>query len=199
MGKNISNQLFVAFRQGDSEAANRLWSAYYPALENLCRQNIFSKMRRFENEEDIAVSAFGSVLAHMQEGDFPWIQEGRHFWGILRKVALRKVADRIQREKALKRGGGKVRGESAFGPNAGQGLAEAAIQHEATPQEHLELQQTIENVVEECDDPILEEIIVLSMHGCNQQEIALALNCSKRTVQRKVRLLRIVFQEKGLS
>src|SRR5262245_49065489 len=102
-------------RAGNQAAAQWLWEAYFQRLVVLARQRLAGTPRRVADEEDVALSAFDSFCRGAGQGRFPRLEDRNDLWQLLVVVTARKALDLRQHEHRLKRGGGNVRGESAFG------------------------------------------------------------------------------------
>src|SRR3954454_10651445 len=58
-------------KAGDPAAAQKLWERYFTSLVRLAQAKLRSSRRVAEDEEDAALSAFGSFCASAAEGRFP--------------------------------------------------------------------------------------------------------------------------------
>ena len=103
-----------ALKGGDSQAAAALWDRYCGDLVRLARRKLRHFSRRVADEEDIALSAFKSLCLGARDGRFPELADRGSLWGLLVFITAQKAADWIAHERRLKRGGGKVRGNSAL-------------------------------------------------------------------------------------
>src|SRR6516225_3478590 len=101
-------------KAGDADAAQKLWEAYYARLVGLARKKLRGVRRRVADEEDMALSAFDSFCRGAQRGKFPLLRDRHNLWPLLVRITVRKAADQIQHDHRAKRGGGRVRGDSAL-------------------------------------------------------------------------------------
>ena len=121
-------------REGDAGAAQHLWEQYFARMVGLARKRLRGARRREADEEDVALSAFDSFCRGAEQGHFPDLRERNNLWRLLVNITARKALHLLAREGRLKRGGGKVRGESALRDAAeGEGI-EAVVGHEPTPE-----------------------------------------------------------------
>jgi hypothetical protein len=81
-----------------------LWEHYYPR----------GTPRRFADEEDVALSAFDSFCRGVDLGRFPWLKDRDGLWALRVLITVRKAADLVQYNRRDRRGGGQVRGDSAW-------------------------------------------------------------------------------------
>jgi hypothetical protein len=103
-----------ALKAGDPAAAQPLWERYFRKLVRLARARFRGAPPRTADEEDVALSAFDSFCRGAAAGRFPQLCDRDNLWPLLVVITARKVIDARNYEKRLKRGGGKVRGESAW-------------------------------------------------------------------------------------
>lgn len=64
-------QYILDLKEGDHEAAQKLWEKYLNRLVRLARMKLQNTPRRMEDEEDVAQSAFHSFFRAAQKGRFP--------------------------------------------------------------------------------------------------------------------------------
>jgi DNA-directed RNA polymerase specialized sigma24 family protein len=108
-------------------------------------------------------------------------------------MTKRKARNQVTREAALKRGAGKVHGESGFDWSGGatskpgiQGVAAKA----PCPATLAELKEGFQNMLDALEDETLQKIAIWSMEGYTNQEIATRIGRSLSSVDRKLRLIR---------
>jgi len=105
---------------GEERAAAELWERYCDRLTRLARKKLGNMPRRVADEEDIAQSAFKSLCLGARKGRFPALADRDSLWKLLVFITAQKTADQIAYARRKKRGGGKVRGNSAVaGGDAG--------------------------------------------------------------------------------
>ncbi len=182
-------------KQGDEAAMNHLVAHYYERVMRLALQRVPASLRRVGDEEDIALSVLDSFLARAQRGEFPELNHREDLWRLLVCMSVRKVTGYVTQERAQKRGGGQVRGNSVFEnrdrPDEG-GLHEVAAD-QRTPSQEVEVNecaQAILDFLEQLEDPTLRKIALWKSESISNFEISQRLECSERTVERKLRRLR---------
>src|SRR5215212_3505935 len=99
-------------KAGEREATRHLWERYFHRLVGLARARLRGAAWRVADEEDVALSAFDSFIRGAEEGRFPRLDDRDDLWKLLLTITVRKAADLRQARGRLKRGGGRVRGES---------------------------------------------------------------------------------------
>jgi len=184
--------LLVALRDGQSEAADRLWSIYYHLMCELADRRIGKMPNQLVDQEDVALSAFKSFCVGVREGRFPTLKDREGLWPLLIALTMRKTVDAIRYETRQKRGGGKA------GKSLGMAKLDRTVdvlssvseepRPEVTTEIHDLLQRLLQNLRQMGDDR-LEEIVQWRIAGYSNQEIAGKLGCVVRTVERKIRLI----------
>src|SRR5262249_31344966 len=107
-------QCIDKLRAGDQAAAHLIWERYFRRLVGLAAAKLRITSRRGADEEDVVQSALKSFFLGVGRGKFPKLTDRNNLWALLIVITTRKAFDLIQRNRRLKGGGGKVRGESAF-------------------------------------------------------------------------------------
>jgi RNA polymerase sigma factor (sigma-70 family) len=188
-----------ALRGGDLAAAQPLWDRYFARLVRLARARLRNKPcpGAVEDEEDAALSAFDSFCRAATQGRFPRLDDRDDLWRLLVALTERKLADQVRRARRLKRGGGRVRVESDLAaggsddPSAGlNGIAGP----EPTPEFAAELTEEYRRLFEALRDEDLRRIAVWKLEGHTVDEIAAQLGCARRTVARRLELIRTLWR-----
>jgi DNA-directed RNA polymerase specialized sigma24 family protein len=192
MPENGSISLWLPLlKDGDEAAIREIWRAYFERLVVLARAKLRAGPRRVADEEDAALSAFDSFCRGAARGRFPQLNNRDDLWRVLVMITARKVADQVQDEMRLKRGGGHVRGDSALiGPadDPHRGWAEVAG-NEPTPEFAAQTAEEYRRLLGLLDEE-LRRIAVWKMEGLTNAEIADGLGCALPTVERRLRLIR---------
>jgi len=179
--------------QGDEEAAQRIWERYYEQLVRVARRKLRAAARRMADEEDAVLSAFDSFCRGAAEGRFPMLSDRDGLWKLLVTITSRKAVAQMRHGHRLKRGGGAVRGESAFVERSvshrPKGL-ESVAAPEPTPEFAVLIAEQCEALLDELRDDSLRRVAVMKMEGYSNREIARSLECSLATVERKLARIR---------
>lgn len=188
---------------GDSEAAERVWEAYFQKLVQIAKKKLSGVTLRASDEEDIALSAMHSFCRGMVMKKFTWVNDRHDLWKLLVTLTARKATAHMRNHFTMKRGGGNVRGESIF-QNQNQnddfsnfnGIADV-LGKEPTP-------ELADGVVENCQqllgllkDERLRQIAVMTLEGDSPADIAEKLGCVRRTVERKLERIREIWTTEG--
>src|SRR5262245_27105165 len=71
------------------EAAQRLWERYFAEMVRLAGQKLPRHGRRAFDEEDVALSAFKSFCAGVEQGRFPRLADRDDLWRLLVTITAR--------------------------------------------------------------------------------------------------------------
>ncbi len=181
------------FKQGDGAAVQKLWERYYRRLVTLARARLRGNRGRAADEEDAVLSAFASFCRGAEQGRFPQLDDRYDLWKVLGVITARKAVDQAVREGRAKRGGGKVRGDSALqGPRAADSAEgwDRIAGTEPTPETAAETAEEVERLLALLPDDEARKIAVWKMEGCTSEEIADRIGRSVPTVERRLRIIR---------
>ena len=187
-------QLIQGFCDGDGEAFASLHARYWPILVEIARRKLHGVPRRVADEEDVAQQAFWSFYRSVRSGHLPNLASRHDLLAALTHVTACKAINQIEHELGtLKRGKGRVRGESALDYLAGQLSARLGLQQVAgttqPPDEEALLRDCYDCYLNRLPEPV-REVARLHLAGLSNREIAAELDCVERTVERKLALLR---------
>ena len=182
-------------KEGDHDAAQKLWDRYFDKLVHVARAKLRATRRPglIEDEEDAALSAFDSLCAGAALGRFPQLADRDDLWRLLVVITARKAVDQIQREGRQKRGGGRVVGEATLaGPLADEGLGglDQVVGSEPSPEFAALVADEHRRLLHALGDDTLRRIALWKMEGYTNEEIRVKLDCSLRTVANKLELIR---------
>lgn len=180
-------------KAGDADAATPIWEKYFHRLLGLARKKLASGQRRIADEEDVAVSAFHSFCRGAAQGKFAQLEDRHDLWQVLALITNRKAVRQLQRERAQKRGGGAVRGESIFAGHA-DSPDNVGIQHVSssgpTPEYAMIVEEEFERLLGLLENEALRDIAMLKLEGYTNLEIAEKLDKHVRSIERKLQLIR---------
>jgi DNA-directed RNA polymerase specialized sigma24 family protein len=185
--------LVERLKGGDHEAVRLLWQRYYPRLVALARKKLQGMPRRAADEEDAALSAFNSFCRRAEQGQFPDLRDRDGLWALLVILTARKAADLVKHQHREKRGGGRVHGDSALRPPAGESGPAGFDRLEGddpTPEEAALLAEEVESLLGRLRDPALRQLAVWKLEGYTNAEIAERQGCSLPTVERRLAIIR---------
>lgn len=180
-------------KAGEAGAADQLWNRYAERLLELARRKLGDAPKGHADEEDIAQSVFGSICRGAAAGRFGSLSNRDDLWWILLTVTKQKAVDHIRRERAVKRGGGRVQSESGLcrgGQEDEQFVLDHLIGDEPTAELLAVLQEQNQRLMSLLRDDRLRQIAIFRIEGYTVPEIAESLGVSLRSVERKLKLIR---------
>jgi DNA-directed RNA polymerase specialized sigma24 family protein len=192
--------LLDGLKAGEDAAARSLWGHYCDRLVRLARRKLRNARLRVADEEDVALSAFHSLCLGARGGRFPALADRDGLWGLLVFFTAQKAADQIAHERRKKRGGGKVRGHSALadGPGAShEGGFDRALSRSPGPATLNVWAEEYERLLGLLGDGTLRQVTELKVQGYKVEEIAGRLGLARRTIHRKIHLIRKVWLAEG--
>jgi RNA polymerase sigma factor (sigma-70 family) len=185
--------------EGDEAAAQQLWDRYSEQIVDVARRGLKDSSRRVQDEEDVAVIAFKSLLAGMTAGRFPELDHRDQLWRLLVVITTRKAAAAIERDHRQKRGGGDVRGDSAvmYRKNEGSVLGgfDQLESQKPSPDIAAIMADQTQQLLASLPDETAQRIAALKIEGFTQQEIADKLDIATRTVERRLKQIRELWQK----
>ena len=182
-----------ALKAGDERAAQRLWEDYFQKLVALARHKLGGLPRAAADEEDVALSAFESFCRGAADGHFPRLADRHDLWQLLVLLTARKTYHLIRHERADKRGGAAVRHLSALADEADE-LADL-VGREPTPAFAAQVAEECRWRLDALGDPALRAVALARMEGRSNAEIAARLGVVERTVERRLGLIRKLWEE----
>ena len=189
--------LLRAVREDDSLASWALWNRYVERLVRLAQKRLSGSNRQIVDGDDIASEVFTEFLKGVQGGRFQRLNDRQDFWQVLAMLTERRVIAHWRREQTQKRGGGEVLGESALygAHDDDQHVLRNIVGHEPTPEFAAEFAETLQRLMLALKDDMLKRLASDQLAGYTQEEMATRLGRALPTVQRKLRLIRDIWQQ----
>ncbi|MDA0284404.1 MAG: ECF-type sigma factor [Planctomycetota bacterium] len=185
-------------RRGDELAAQQLWDKYSEQILNVARRSLQGESRRVQDEEDVAVIAFKSLLAGISSGRFPELDDRDQLWRMMMVITTRKAAAVIEKDHRQKRGGGEVRGDSAVTPGEKEGSVltgfDRLTSENPAPDIAAVVADQTHQLLATLPDETARQIAVFKMEGYTHEEIADKLDVNVRTVERRLKQIRELWQ-----
>ncbi|NLS93279.1 MAG: RNA polymerase subunit sigma-70 [Planctomycetaceae bacterium] len=180
-------QSLKLLRQGDSEAMRVIWQRYFPRLVQLARDKLALSVRRAADEEDVALSALDRFWRAAQEGQFPDLSDRDGLWRLLLRITTHRAIDLARRERRQRRGG--ANSEETGGRCVEKDLADLTAEG-PSPAFAAQIAEQWHRLMDSLDDPSLQDLAVAKMEGFTNRELAGRFDCSERTIERRLRLIR---------
>ena len=191
--------VFERLRQGDAAAVNALWERFMPRLAGLARKTIAGRKLRMSGEEDAMQSVFLSFWQRANDGQFTGVWNRNDIWSLLAKMTVRKSLNLARRERAERRGGGRVVNEATLagrdddgdgrGGGGGGGSLDEAMATLPTQEFDLHTEELLMTL-----DNELRVFAVLRLMEYKNREIAELLECTERRVERKLERIRSLWE-----
>ena len=173
---------------GDSAAANLLWQHYFDRLVRSVRHRLYGQNRAVSDEEDVVLSVFESFYSAVQKGRFPDLFDRDDLWRLLLRMSARKVVDKRRYDQRQRRGGG-VQIHSLDCADHENQIIEA-IGNEPSPQMVLMMQESVEKLFSHLGVGQLRDLAGAKLEGYSNAELATRFECSERTIERRLHLIR---------
>lgn len=189
------------FRQleaGDEHAAHLLWQRYYRELIELARTRLGATPRRIFDEEDVALSVMRCLYEGAARGQYSGLANRRELWRLLAIITARKVIAKQRLLNKQKRGGGRVRGDSALNGNSFGRSREGFDQFRsdaASPEVLAIAAEEFQRLMALLDDDRLRQIAQFKLEGYTNEEIGDRIGLTCRSIERKLQKIRQAWAE----
>jgi RNA polymerase sigma factor (sigma-70 family) len=179
---------FDALRAGNRAAAEPLCRRFLPRLLGLARHTLAGRPQRASDAEDAVQSALVAFWQQAERGELTGELNRDNLWNLLGVMTVRKALKQARRERAAKRGGGRVVAASDLAAEAESTPGDLAEALAVMPTAEFDLR--CEELLLALDED-LRQFAVLRLVGHSTAEIAAQLDCTQRKVQRKLELVRL--------
>ncbi len=185
-------------KDGNALAAQQLWDRYASRLVEYAHRRMKDSPKRVADEEDVAASVFQALCRGAAEGRFQNVKNRDDLWWILLAITKQKVVSHIRRETTQKRGAGWVRLQPVSNSDTDDGSGftlDHLISNTPTPEFLVSLEEQHHRLLGLLRDDCLRQIAVFRIEGFTVPEIAVDLHLSKRSIERKLQLIRGVWSK----
>jgi RNA polymerase sigma factor (sigma-70 family) len=174
-------RLISAARRGRDSAVGPLLAVYFDRLVQLARSRLQALPGMANFDEDLALRSFYSVYRRLQDPERPLQLTGRDdLWRLLATRTISRAIDLIRRHRPK-----EVPGDEDV---------TQLLTREPTPEEAAEVADECRRLLDLLDEPELRQIALWKVEGYTNEEIAARLDCVPRTVERKVRRIRLLWK-----
>jgi RNA polymerase sigma factor (sigma-70 family) len=187
-------RMILDLRNGDpvvrNAAARLIWERYFRDLLTLARKNLDKRIRLRTDEEDVTQSMFKSFCLRQERGEFDLA--GRdELWKLLVTITLHKARNAAKAQRREKRDVFREQTLSDGDETGSAGwLLEQMEAADPSPLEAVVLNEALERRLQALADPELREIALWRLEGHSNREIAGRLDCTERSVERKLARIR---------
>ena len=171
-------------------AAQLIWRRYFRDLLELARNNLNKRIRRREDEEDVLQSMYKSFCLRQQRGEFDLA--GRDaLWKLLVTITLRKARNTAKKQGREMRHVAREQTVTDGDESSSAGwVLEQMDAAGPSPAEAAALNEVLEQRLEMLGDPELRQIALWRLEGYSNREIAGKLDCTERSVERRLERIR---------
>jgi RNA polymerase sigma factor (sigma-70 family) len=158
-----------------------LLAVYFDRLVQLARRRLRDLPGMANYDEDLALRAFYSVYRRVRDPERPLQLTGRDdLWRLLAARTISRAIDLIRRHRP-----GEVPGDCNL---------EQLLTREPTPEEAAAMEDECRRLLDSLEEPELRQIALWKVEGYTHAEIAARLDCVPRTIERKVRRIRLLWK-----
>jgi DNA-directed RNA polymerase specialized sigma24 family protein len=169
---------FQQLRAGNQDGLEKLWQRFRPRLLGLAAATLGRQSPGMADAEDALQSAMVSFWQRAERGDFGSDLGQDDIWQILAIITKRKALRHRRRENTQSRGGGRV----------------AALDGDVADQEFSPAAGLVYEDFFKLLDPSLRTFALLRVLGYSNREVANELGCTERKVERKMQLIRSIWE-----
>jgi RNA polymerase sigma factor (sigma-70 family) len=181
MASQSITRLIRAVQDDQASAVGPLLTAYFDRLVQLARQRLRSLPGLITYDEDVALRSFYSVYQRLRDPDKGVQLASRDdFWRLLAMRTISRAIDLIRQHR--------------HGQEPGAKDVEQLLTREPTPEEAAEMADECHRLLNLLDSPQLRQVALWKVEGYTNEEIAAKLDCVPRTVERKLRYIRLLWQ-----
>ena len=183
-------RLISDVRQGSDQAASELWIHYWDRLCAVARRELVGLPTQMVDDEDVAITAFHSFVRRLRAGEYPKLQNRDEGWRLLVVIAVRKALNCLRDSKRQRRNPSvKIASLSQ------EQLAQAAIDEHGQAELNGQITESVEHLLALLDSDEMRDVAMAKLAGYSNAEIAVSLNRSEATVERRLKLIRLRWKE----
>ena len=187
-GPDEISLLLNEMRHGSEVAATKLWEFYLERLLSVSKRKLTNFNSGMADEEDVAVTAFHSFVKRIRRGDYSRVNNRDEAWKMLAVIAVRKSINLVRDANCKRR---SHTNNAALASN----LEVCADKTTLQPDTVAMISESIEYLLGILDSEELREIAMLKVAGFTNLEIANRLGRSVATVERRLKLIRVTWEE----
>jgi hypothetical protein len=179
-------------KAGDHAAAQELWERYFGRLVGLAGKLLSPRVKGSADEEDAALSAFASFCRCAQLGRFPRLLDRDDLWQVLVLLTARKARHQTAYARTQKRGAGRPTETPPPGRETADedSALDQILSREPTPEFAAQVAEEYQRLLDGLEDDQLRQVAVWKVEGYTNEEIAVKLGRTVRSVGRKLQMIR---------
>lgn len=167
----------------EEAAETELWRRLAEPVRRAARQRLGRRQLAVADEDDVCVSVFRQFFHGVREGRYEAVRNTPQARGMLRRMAIDKTIDLVRFHTARRR-----RPEGGWAD--GEQITSAAAERFVAPEEVVADRAELEALIAKLSRRTLQRIATMKLQGYTNEEIAGELGCAKRTVERKLAMIR---------
>jgi RNA polymerase sigma factor (sigma-70 family) len=171
-----------SLQDGDRCAVPQLLGHYLRKLVGLARDRLRGRPDLGGYEEDIALSAFKSLVLGAERQRFADLLDRHSLWRLLATMVICKAIDLVRKRTT----GRSVEEEVA-----------QVVSQEPPPDQAAELAEEVRSRLARLPDDTFRAIALCKLEGYSNAEIARMQGCVERTVERKLNIIRALWRDGG--
>ncbi len=175
-------RLIHALQDGRNSAVGPLLAVYFDRLVRLARTRLKALPGLAAQDEDVALRSFHSLCLRIRDPQRPLQLAGRDdLWRLLATRTISRAIDLMRRHKPQEL--------------PGEHEVELLLSREPTPEAAAEMADECRRLLDLLDEPELRQVALWRVEGYTTEEIAALLSCVPRTVERKLRRIRMLWKD----
>ncbi len=194
------SQWLHSLKAGETAHVQELWDRYRAKLVEIAGRRLAGRSKVVADEDDVVQSVFISLCRGAVEGRFNDVNNRDELWWLLLAITKQKAVSLIRRSDAAKRGGRRVFTEADYGGtdtngSRGRFSFDQLVGQCPTPETITILEEECQRLFHLLPNTDLINIAKHRLEGYSVPEIAVILAISKRSVERKLGLIRNAWAE----
>lgn len=181
------SRLIVGVQNGSNADLEHLWHRYYHRLKGLARKRLIVGRRGVADEDDVASNVLVKFFARLQGGRIERVSDRHHLWRMLAQMTVWQASNqnrRVNRSRLRRTDTATTHTTSSVRRLSG------LLDPKPLPATLPTIQDSIRHLLDDLGDSELRDIVLKRLSGMSLTEIALSINRSIATVERRLRLLR---------
>ncbi len=177
----------IRLAENSPEAAQRVWAHYHSRLLGMAARMLSRAARGSGDEEDVVASVFESFFERAGRGELPPDARRDDLWRLLARMVEFKSASHNRLASRQKRGGGLRR----ISADADEGFdpLSAVPSPDLPPDLAAEVADSVQHLLDLLDSE-QQRIVALKLQGFTNEEIAVKIDKSRPTIERRLKLVR---------
>ena len=175
-------ELLSGLRSGQDWAVRQFYDEYAAALESLAARNLSTPIRRRVDADDIVQSACRTFFRRAKEGQFQ-LADSEGLWRLMTVITLAKVREQTRFHLRKRR---SLRQEQQLDASSDSSPGYTPAAADPSPAAAAEFSEQFENLLRSLDAEE-QQVVDLKLQQFTNDEVALKLHCSERTVRRLVK------------